>query len=143
MSASSDVFGRKHLSVLNRTGPSSPSHFLLEDPGNHPDAAPPVGKSIEQTVVGVLKTIYDPEIPLNVYDLGLIYRATADENGQVQIDMTLTSPGCPVAGVLIRQVHDQVRKVPAVKWVRTELVWDPPWTKERMGDAAKLALGLL
>jgi len=143
MAASSDVFGRKHLAVLNRTGPSSPSHFLLEDPGNHPDSTPPFGKSIEQTVIGVLKTIYDPEIPLNIYDLGLVYRVAELPEGAVQIDMTLTSPGCPVAGGLIRQVHDQVRKIPSVKWVRTELVWDPPWTKERMGDAAKLALGLL
>lgn len=143
MATHSDVFGRKHLSVLNRTGPTSPSHYLLEDPGHHPDGPPPFGKSIEQTVIGVLRTIYDPEIPLNIYDLGLVYRVAELPDQTVHIDMTLTSPGCPVAGVLIRQVHDQVRKVPSVKWVRTELVWDPPWTKERMGDAAKLALGLL
>jgi FeS assembly SUF system protein len=143
MSGNTDVFGRKHLSVLNRTGPSSPSHFLLEDAGLAADQPLPQGTTLEKAVIAMLKTIYDPEIPLNIYDLGLVYRVAADDLGQVEVDMSLTSPGCPVAGVLIRQAHDQVRRIPGVQWVRTELVWDPPWTKERMGDAAKLALGLL
>jgi FeS assembly SUF system protein len=143
MSGSSEVLGRKHLSVLNRTGPSSPSHFLLEDPGLQTDQAPAPDSSLEQSVIAVLKTVYDPELPLNIYDLGLVYRVAVDEHRRVEIAMTLTSPGCPVADVLIRQVHDAVRTVPGIAWVRTELVWDPPWTKDRMGDAAKLALGLL
>jgi FeS assembly SUF system protein len=116
---------------------------LLEDPGLHTEGTPSDNSALESSVIAVLKTVYDPEIPLNIYDLGLVYRVAVDDQQKVAIAMTLTSPGCPVADVLIRQVHDAVRSVPGVAWVKTELVWDPPWTKANMSDAAKLALGLL
>ena len=143
MTDGADVLGRKHLTVLNRTGPSSPSHFLLEDPGTGDSSAAGDPAVLEEQVILALKAIYDPEIPLNIYDLGLIYQAVVSREGRAEIAMTLTSPGCPVAGVLVQQVHDAVRRVPGISWVRTEIVWDPPWTKERMSDAARLALGLL
>jgi FeS assembly SUF system protein len=143
MSFSSDESGRKHLSVLNVAGPSSPSQFLLENEGLYSEQEQASGKSLEEAVIVALRTVSDPEIPLNIYDLGLVYRVGVDERRRVDIAMTLTSPGCPVAGSLVQQVHDAVRAVVGVTFVRTELVWEPPWTKERMGDAAKLALGLL
>jgi FeS assembly SUF system protein len=144
MSTNPDVFGRKHLSVMNHVGPAAtPSHFQLEDPGLSPSDVPVAASELTPAVIAILKTVYDPEIPLNIYDLGLVYRVAVDDVGRVEVAMTLTSPGCPVADVLIRQVHDAVQKVPGVVSVKTELVWDPPWTKASMTDAAKLALGLL
>jgi FeS assembly SUF system protein len=143
MSGGTEAVVHKHLSVLNRTGPSSASHYLLEDPGAHPEEPRPAETPIETLVIAALRKVYDPEIPLNIYDLGLIYKATVDEAGRAEIAMTLTSPGCPVAGDLVRQVHEQVRQVPSLTWVRTEIVWDPPWSKDRMSDAAKLAVGML
>lgn len=143
MSGSSEAVGRRSLSVLNRTGPSSASHYLLEDPGVYPEEPRPEGATIESLVIAALKKVHDPEIPLNIYDLGLIYKSAVDETGRAEIAMTLTSPGCPVAGDLVRQVHEQVRLVPSITWVRTEIVWDPPWSKDRMTDAAKLAVGML
>lgn len=140
---SDDVFGRKRLSVLNHAGPTSPSQYVLDDEGVQPDSGKGSPETLEPLVLAALRTIHDPEIPLNIYDLGLVYRVAVASSLRVELDMTLTSPGCPVAGVLVRQVHDAVRKVPGVTSVRTELVWDPPWTKARMSEAAQLALGLL
>ncbi len=91
----------------------------------------------------LLRTISDPEIPLNIYDLGLIYELDTDNSGDIRVAMTLTSPGCPVAGVLVRQVHDTLRRLPGAKNVRTELIWEPAWSKDRLTDAARLALDLL
>jgi len=93
-------------------------------------------------IVAVLKTIYDPEIPVNIYDLGLIYGLEIDDNGLVSIQMTLTSPGCPVAGVLVDQVIDEVEKVEGVCGARVDLVWEPKWSRERMSEDALLELGL-
>lgn len=138
----SDVFGRKRLMVLNQAPAEAPSRYVLEDEGNHPSEAvePQV---LEERVIAGLRTVHDPEIPLNIYDLGLVYRVGVSPERRVEVDMTLTSPGCPVAGVLVRQAHDAMRKIPGVATVRTELVWDPPWDRSRMSDAARLALGLL
>jgi len=97
---------------------------------------------LEQAVIDAIKTVFDPEIPVNVYDLGLIYRIDIDEHAQVHIDMTLTSPGCPVAQSLPLEVADAARNVPEVSDVHVELVWDPPWSMERMSEAAKLQLGM-
>lgn len=139
----SDVFGRKRLTVLNRAAPEAVSTaYVLEDPGLHPEEPLSSGANLEEQVIASLRTIHDPEIPLNIYDLGLVYRVQVGER-DVEIDMTLTSPGCPVAGVLVRQVHDAVRRIPGVANARTELVWDPPWTRDRMSEAAQFALGLL
>jgi FeS assembly SUF system protein len=138
-----EVLNRKRLMVLNRAAPEGSSQYLLEDPGLRSEPSGEDAPALEQLVIAALRTVHDPEIPLNIYDLGLVYRALVTPERCVEIDMTLTSPGCPVAGVLLKQAHDAVRKVPGVKAVKTALVWDPPWTRERMGDAAKLALGLL
>jgi FeS assembly SUF system protein len=100
-------------------------------------------KQLEQRVVSALKTIFDPEIPLNIYDLGLIYRLVLDATNAVKIEMTLTAPGCPVAGEIVAEVKRKVETLPEVPRVEVELVWDPPWTRERLSEAARLDLGML
>jgi FeS assembly SUF system protein len=98
--------------------------------------------SLKDEVVAALKRVYDPEIPINIYDLGLVYGVIADEEGRVAIRMTLTAPNCPVAGSLPGDVERAVRAVPGVAEVKVELTFDPPWSKEKMSEAAELALGL-
>ncbi len=99
--------------------------------------------ALQEQIIENLKGIFDPEIPVNIYDLGLIYQIIANANtGDVKIDMTLTSPACPVAQTFPQTVQDSVLKVPGVSSVAVELVWDPPWDKERMSEAAKLQLNL-
>lgn len=99
-------------------------------------------EELEQQIVEQIKTVYDPEIPINIYELGLIYGITV-ENHDVLITMTLTSPHCPVAEALPQQVKDVVAATDGVDDVTVELVWDPPWTMERMTDEARLTLGLM
>ncbi len=94
-------------------------------------------------IINALKEIYDPEIPVNIYDLGLIYDLNIDQRGHVTIRMTLTTPACPVAQSFPEIVANRVRMVAGVKDVIIDLVWDPPWSQERITDAAKLELGLL
>lgn len=102
------------------------------------------GESLETRVIDALRGVYDPEIPINIYDLGLIYRLDVDEtSGRVAIDMTLTAPGCPVAQTFPCTVESAVRDVAGVNDAHVELVWEPPWTQERMSEAARLQLGLL
>lgn len=98
---------------------------------------------LEAQVIEVLQSCYDPEIPVNIYELGLIYDLKVDAEGSVEIKMTLTSPHCPVAGSLPGEVQEKVRAVPGVKDVHLELVWDPPWDMSKMSEATKLALGFL
>jgi FeS assembly SUF system protein len=98
--------------------------------------------TLKDQVIAALKTVYDPEMPVNIYELGLIYALTVTPEGQAEIRMTLTAPNCPVAGTLPGEVERAVRAVPGVSNVRLELTFDPPWSKERMSEAAKLALGL-
>jgi FeS assembly SUF system protein len=93
-------------------------------------------------VIAAVRTIFDPEMPVNIYDLGLIYDVKADDNGFVSIRMTLTAPNCPVAGILPAQVESKVRAVPGVTGVDLQLVFDPPWHKGMMSEAAKLELGI-
>jgi FeS assembly SUF system protein len=97
---------------------------------------------LRDRVIAAMRTVYDPEIPVNIYDLGLIYAIDIDEQGKIGIDMTLTAPGCPVAGILPGQVEEAVRAVDGVREVHVELVWDPPWDQDRISDEAKLSLGL-
>lgn len=97
--------------------------------------------ALKEQVEQALRQVYDPEIPVNIYDLGLIYRLDVDSSGSVDIDMTLTAPGCPVAQTFPGTVEEAVRQVPGVSAARVELVWDPPWTPERMSEEAKLQLG--
>ncbi len=98
--------------------------------------------SLKDQVVSALKKVYDPEMPVNIYDLGLIYGIDVDAEGRVAVRMTLTAPNCPVAGTLPGEVERAVRGVPGVKGFALELTFDPPWSKDRMSEAAKLALGL-
>ena len=97
---------------------------------------------LKEKVILEIKKIYDPEIPVNIYELGLIYNIEIDEKNKVNIDMTLTSPNCPVAESLPNSVKDNVLKVDGVTDVDLNLVWDPPWDKEKMSEAAKLELNL-
>jgi FeS assembly SUF system protein len=101
------------------------------------------GGNIHDHVVSALKNIYDPEIPVNIYDLGLIYGIDINQENFVTIRMTLTAPGCPVAQTFPGTVEGLVRQVPGVNDVRVDLVWDPPWDQSRMSEATKLQLGLL
>jgi FeS assembly SUF system protein len=96
---------------------------------------------LEQEVIAALKTCYDPEIPVDIYELGLIYKVDVGEDAHVKVTMTLTSPMCPVAGSLPGEVEEKVRSVPGVAGASVELVWDPPWDKEMMSEAAKVDLG--
>ncbi len=99
--------------------------------------------SIEEEIVNTLKTIFDPEIPVNIYDLGLIYEVNVDEEGKARIVMTLTSPNCPVAESMPEEVFDKVSAVEGVSHVDVNLTFDPPWTKDMLSDEALLELGLL
>lgn len=99
-------------------------------------------QGLEAAVVEALKTVYDPEIPVNIYELGLVYRLEVQKDGSVYIRMTLTSPACPVAGSLPGEVEKKVQQVPGVTSVKVELVWDPPYSQEMMSEAARLKLGL-
>ena len=98
---------------------------------------------LETEIVKVLKTVYDPEIPVNVYDLGLIYEIDVQESNNVLIRMTLTAPNCPMADDVVRDVRDKVKTVESVGEVEVVLTWEPPWTKEMMTEEAMLELGLL
>jgi FeS assembly SUF system protein len=114
----------------------------------HPDATtehdPAVPEEeLRENVIAVLRTIYDPEIPVNILDLGLIYTLDIDPQGNIQIEMTLTAPACPVAGTFPGVVEARVSEVPGVNSVHVELVWEPPWSIDSMTDEVKLELGLL
>ncbi len=98
--------------------------------------------TLNQRIVQQLHTCFDPEIPVNIYELGLIYDITIDPAGTVVINMTLTSPGCPVAGTLPGDVQRKVMPLEQVTSAQVNVVWDPPWTKDRMSEAAKLQLGI-
>jgi FeS assembly SUF system protein len=98
--------------------------------------------TLAANVIDSLREIYDPEIPVNIYDLGLIYRVQI-EKGDAEIDMTLTTPGCPVAQSFPGMVESTIRKVPGVKSAKVELVWDPPWTQDQLSEEARLQLGLI
>ena len=97
---------------------------------------------MKDRIIAALKKVYDPEMPVNIYDLGLIYGLDVDATGLVSVRMTLTAPNCPVAGSLPASVEQAIRAVPGVTGVKLDLTFDPPWSKERMSDAAKLALGI-
>lgn len=99
-------------------------------------------EALKETVILALKTVFDPEIPVNIYDLGLIYDIAIDEEQLVHIQMTLTSPGCPVAQTFPGTVEQAVNQVEGVKDCNVELVWEPPWTQERMSEVARLELGM-
>jgi FeS assembly SUF system protein len=98
---------------------------------------------ITADVVGAMKTVFDPEIPVDIYELGLIYKVDLDDDRTMHITMTLTAPGCPVAGEMPMWVHDAAARVDGVSKVKVDLVFEPPWTPDRMTDEARLALNML
>ena len=124
----------------------------------HPSATPPASASAAQTdrmtsdparaaalkprIIETLSTVFDPEIPVNIYELGLIYDIIVDASSAVGIRMTLTAPACPAAQTLPVEVKNKIAQIPDVTDVKVDIVWDPPWDRERMSDAAKLQLGL-
>jgi len=99
--------------------------------------------ALEAEIVKTLKTIYDPEIPVDIYDLGLIYAIDVDDDNNVEIKMTLTAPNCPMADQLLNEVHEKINAIKAVKEAKINLVFDPPWDKSMMSEEAMLDLGLL
>ena len=121
-------------------GPNAPNRAELDD---GPEVSGEGDLALRAEVIAALREVYDPEIPLNVYDLGLIYRISIESNLDVSIDMTLTSPNCPVAGSLPGEVENAAQSVDGVGNVSIDVVWEPPWDMDRMGEAAKLQLGLL
>ena len=98
---------------------------------------------IRERVIDALKTVYDPEIPVDIYQMGMIYEVRVEENGFAFVKMTLTTPACPVAGTLPGEVEHRVAAVEGVTDAKVELVWDPPWTQDMLSEAARLQLGLL
>jgi FeS assembly SUF system protein len=112
----------------------------VEDTAGTQAAAP---NELREKVIEEIRTVYDPEIPVNIYELGLVYDLDVDAQGKVSVRMTLTSPMCPVAETLPPEVESKIRGVPGVTDVALDLVWDPPWNPEMMREAAKLELGFL
>jgi len=98
---------------------------------------------LKEKVIEQLREVFDPEIPVNIYELGLIYALNIDNSNNVDIHMTLTAPGCPVAPMIIKQVETRVGEIPEIAIVNVELVWDPPWTEDMMTEEAKLEVGIL
>jgi FeS assembly SUF system protein len=116
---------------------------LLDDPGQSPPAGAVDPEALRTRLVTALRSVYDPELPVNVYDLGLIYQLDVDDVGQVKVQLTLTAPACPVADQVVAEVHAKLRATADVARVQTQLVWDPPWSLDRMSEAARLELGFL
>ncbi len=106
------------------------------------EVPPPEPKVSEDAIITMLKTVFDPEIPVDIYELGLIYAVEIDDGGKVKVEMTLTTPSCPSAQELPSQVEESVRMIPGVTDVDVEVVWDPPWDQSRMSEDARLALNM-
>ena len=115
--------------------------FLAEQPKEEPSAG--AGSDVQAAIVEVLKSIYDPEIPVDIYELGLIYDVAISEDGDAIVTMTLTTPHCPVAESLPQEVELRVLSVPGIRDAEVKLVWDPPWDPSKMSDEARLELGML
>ena len=131
------------LPVADTPHPTSePVSEAVGGSGEKP-SAPIDPAAVEEAVIETLKTIYDPEIPVNIYELGLIYGVDVSDEGHAEIRMTLTAPACPVAGAIVEEVAEKSGRVDGVSTSHVELVWDPPWTPDNMSDAAKLELGML
>ncbi len=115
--------------------------FLAEQKPDEPAHGP--GGDLQSAVIDALKSIYDPEIPVDIYELGLIYDVAIDEDGDAVVTMTLTTPHCPVAESLPQEVELRVLSVPGIRDAEVKLVWDPPWDPSKMSDEARLELGML
>ena len=115
----------------------------MTEPNVQAESSSPADPSdVENGIVEALKTVFDPEIPVNIYELGLIYDVDVQDEGKVFVKMTLTAPGCPVAGTLPGEVKAKVESVPGVASADVELVWDPAWNPSMMSEAARLQLGM-
>jgi len=134
--------GKRHLGVMGQLPPAQDVGEAVGGDGTSPDG-PFDKEAIAAEVEAVLKSIYDPEIPVNIYDLGLIYGIEVQANAEVEIRMTLTAPACPVAGAIVSDVARRTGELASVARSHVKLVWDPPWTRDRMTDEALLELGLL
>jgi FeS assembly SUF system protein len=130
----------KPLPVLQPAAPKAPDSGSLHTAGMVNDAAR--SAQLRPQIVKALSTVFDPELPVNIYELGLIYDVIVDAGANVGIRMTLTAPACPAAQFLPGQVQKAVEAVPGVGGVNVDVVWEPPWDRDRMSDAAKLQLGL-
>jgi FeS assembly SUF system protein len=135
------------LSVLPTGGRIDQPTRVIEPPAPTPAIDPTLSpaiqrKLLEGKIIAAISKVYDPEIPVNVYELGLIYGIDIKDDNSVTVRMTLTAPGCPVAGSLPLEVEKQVENIPEVKEADVVLVWDPAWTKDRMSEVAMLQLGL-
>lgn len=144
-----DRAGHEHSDAAHAAPAPEPAVEQTAEPAIA-DAAPATAaepsvdrRTLEIEVIEALSTVYDPEIPVNIYELGLIYDLDVSADGQVKIAMTLTSPACPVAGSLPGEVEAKVRDIEGVNDVAVDLVWDPPWTPDRMTEAARLELGFM
>lgn len=117
----------------------------MKDAKPEPPPPPPPRPEapLSEQIIDAIKTVFDPEIPVNIYELGLIYAINLGQENTVEVKMSLTSPACPAAGSLPAQVQAKVKAVPGVTACKVEVVWDPPWDQSRMSEAAKLTLGLM
>jgi len=129
----------KHLNVIPATPPEAPAATTTTD-----DLVVDAEKTaaLKPAIIKAISTVFDPEIPVNIYELGLIYDVLVDANGVAGVRMTLTAPGCPVAQSLPVDVANKVKSVEGVTDARVDIVWEPAWTRDRMSDAAKLQLGM-
>ena len=123
----------------NNLAAPSPIHGAWTPEGETP---PPPQKVSEDAIISMLKTVFDPEIPVDIFELGLIYAVEIGDDGRVKVEMTLTTPSCPSAQELPSQVEEAVRMVPGVTDAQVEVVWDPPWDQSRMSEDARLALNM-
>lgn len=131
------------LQIANQDVPAAPPPEIEETVESGSPRANVDTEALRELVIAALKTVHDPEIPLNIYDLGLIYNVEISQQGEAEIAMTLTAPGCPVADMIVRDVAHKVGAVEGICKAHVKLVWDPPWTKARMSEEALLELGLL
>jgi len=129
----------KNLHVIQTPPPEAPAATTTTD-----DLIVDVEKTaaLKPAIIRAISTVFDPEIPVNIYELGLIYDVLVDANGVAGVRMTLTAPGCPVAQSLPVEVANKVKSVEGVSDAKVDIVWEPAWTKDRMSDAAKLQLGM-
>ena len=127
------------MNDVSNTAAASPQAFAVKPPSQ---MAPEELRELTDSIVAALKTVYDPEIPADIYELGLIYNVDIDDSRFVTIEMTLTAPACPVAGEMPQWVENAVGVVPGVAGVRVNMVFDPPWDQSRMSDEARVALDM-
>jgi FeS assembly SUF system protein len=120
----------------------TPDGETAANPGSNPGSSPAGAKPTEDALIAAVATVYDPEIPVNIYELGLIYTIDIQDDGRVKVEMTLTAPACPSAQELPVQVQEAIMSVPGVTDCEVETVWDPPWDPSRMTDEARLQLNM-